>query len=118
MDGMSRRGILGALGASALAAIPFPFKPKPTDIVIASEVPEAGAVTQAIMYNPVVESLRLYEPYDGPRPFDMVGKMLFDKSGREVVLVTDVTIESQAYGPPHGWMRGEFTSPIRHYMRR
>jgi hypothetical protein len=119
MDGMSRRGILGALGASALAAIPFPWKPKPTDIVIASEMPrELTSVTNITPYATVVESMRLYEPYDGPRPMDMVGRMLYDKSGREVVLVTEMGTTFEVGKGVEGWVKGQLTSPMRHYLRQ
>jgi hypothetical protein len=39
MGDLSRRSVLGAMGAAALGGIVWPWKPKPTDIVVAHAVP-------------------------------------------------------------------------------
>ena len=82
MDGgMTRRGILGSLGALALAKVPFPWQPKPTDIVIASEMPP--------------ETVNIPGKQQPENSFEW-GMTLYDKNGREVAVITDIDVRRDA----------------------
>lgn len=74
----SRRSLLGVMGAAALAGIAFPFRPRATDIVLATaaDVPPVGTVT-------VPPTVR-----HGVLQFPLPGHYLCNEKGERVALIT------------------------------
>jgi hypothetical protein len=91
----TRRSLLGTLGAAALAGIAFPWKPNPTDIVLATELPPPP---QKVTAKPVADI-----------PDVTPGMTLYDHRGRPVAIATRISIDHDLIDvttlADNGWRR-------------
>jgi hypothetical protein len=87
----SRRSILGTLGAAALAGIAgFPWRPKPTDLVIATELPQPSPALAR--YRELHPAMADYQDLPDVTP----GATLYDHRGRAVAVVTGGHVDYQS----------------------